>query len=188
MFHRKEKFTAHALAYLKPNIDDDDGPALELEHRDSPVCMQYAEGLLVCYVVDTGTSYTYVQYRHLEEDGIDETELHRIGLRNLVDLVGKRDTRVQPYGNIFAVLMGGDFEASLILLDQLWDEQFRQFVRGEYAAAIPARDMLSFCDRSSSEGIQELRQVISRIYPSGDHLLSDRIYVRRDSKWQQELA
>jgi len=47
---------------------------------------------------------------------------------------------------VFAFFMRGDFEASVILLDDLWDGESRQFVTGEYAAAIPARDMLAFCD------------------------------------------
>ena len=133
---------------------------------------------------DDEVDYKYVQYRHLEQDRIDEAELHRIGLGNLAELVEKRETRVQHYGNVFAVLMGGDFEASLLLLDGLWDGNFRQFVRGEYAAAIPARDVLAFCDASSAEGIDELRQIISRIHPSGDHLITDKIYGRCYSKWQ----
>jgi hypothetical protein len=42
--------------------------------------------------------------------------------------------------------MGGDFDASLILLS-LSDGQFRQFVRGDYSAAVPARDILAFATR-----------------------------------------
>jgi uncharacterized protein YtpQ (UPF0354 family) len=184
----KAKFTASALAYLKPVIPNDGTPATRLEHSDSPVCRPYAEGLLVFYLVDAGTDYRYVQYKHLEEDGISESELHDIGLRNLADLVCKRTTRVQPYGDIYAVLMGGDFEASLLLLDELWDGEFRQFVRGDYAAAIPCRDILSFCDSSSPQAIEELKQVISRSYPSGDHLISDKIYVRRGTKWRPGIV
>jgi uncharacterized protein YtpQ (UPF0354 family) len=107
-----------------------------------------------------------------------------IGLKNLALLANSRGVRVQPYGNIFAVLMGGDFEASLILLDAFWDKQLRQFVKGDYAVAVPARDMLAFCDASSEAGLDELRQVIQRVFPGGDHLLSDRIYVRRQLRWQ----
>jgi len=84
--------------------------------------------------------------------------------------------------------MRGDFEASVILLDDLWDREFRQFVTGEYAAAIPARDMLAFCDSSSADGIAELQRIIERVQPTGDHLLTKTIYVRRDSKWQPRAA
>jgi uncharacterized protein YtpQ (UPF0354 family) len=77
---------------------------------------------------------------------------------------------------------GGDFEASLILLDQLWDEHFRQFVSGDYAIAIPARDVLAFCDDDSEEGIGELEQLFARIAPMDDHLISDKLYVRREGK------
>ena len=41
------------------------------------------------------------------------------------------------------------------------------FVTGEYAAAIPARDMLAFCDSSSADGIAELHRVIERVQPTG---------------------
>ena len=91
---------------------------------------------------------------------------------------------MQPYQGVFAFLMRGDFEASIILLDDLWDGEFRQFVTGEYAAAIPARDMLAFCDSSSADGVAELQRIIERVQPTGDHLLTKTIYVRRDSIWQ----
>src|SRR5213080_2033203 len=78
---------------------------------------------------------------------------------------------------VFAFFMRGDFEASVILLDDLWDGESRQFVTGEYAAAIPARDMLAFCDSSSADGVAELQRIIERVQPTGDHLLTKTIYV-----------
>ena len=91
---------------------------------------------------------------------------------------------MQPYQGVFAFLMHGDFEASVILLDDLWDGEFRQFVKGEYAAAIPARDMLAFCDSTSADGIAELQRIIQRVQPTGGHLLTKMIYVRRGGRWQ----
>lgn len=181
---RHRNFTSRAIAYLKAQAADDNGPAIVLSQDDSPVLRPFSDPLLVSYVVDAGESYELVQYRHLAEEGIDEAALHRIGLENLAQLANDRSTRVQPYGNIFAVMMGGDFEASLILLDALWDEHFRQFVGGDYAVAVPARDVLAFCDASSMAGLDELRHVIHRVFPAGDHLLSDRLHVRRQGTWE----
>jgi uncharacterized protein YtpQ (UPF0354 family) len=182
------QFTTGAIAYLKADLPDDGSPATMLPTEDMPVCRGYAAGLCICYLVDDGDSYSYVQNRHLDQDATSEEELHRIGLDNLADLANQRDLRVQPYQSIYAVLMGGDFEASLVLLDQLWEHDFRQFVSGQYAIAIPARDILAFCDASSSAGVAELRQLIGRIYSDGDHLISDRVYVRHANTWQPHAA
>ena len=162
--------------------------SVTLSREDSPILRPFSDGLLIAYVVDDGDSYHYVQQRHLDKEGVTEEQLHEIGLRNLTALASSRDLRIQPYQNINAVLMGGDFEASLILLDQLWDHHFRQFVSGEYSIAIPARDILAFCDNAASAGVNELNQLIGRIYSTGDHPISDKIYVRRQNKWQTRLS
>ncbi len=184
MFWKKKKpFTERAIAYLKQSNPAGDGPVNELPPDVTPVVRRYSADLCICYVVDAGKSYEYVQQCHIKQDGIDEAELHEIGIRNLRELVAQRQAQVQPYQGVFAFLMQGDFEASAILLDDLWDGEFRQFVPGEYAAAIPARDMLAFCDSRSVEGIAELQRIIARIQPTGDHLISQSIYVRREGIW-----
>lgn len=176
--------TSRATAYLKARVPDDNSSVIALAQDDSPVLRPFVDPLLISYAVDAGTHYELVQNRHLQKDGIDEQTLHRIGLENLGRLVNERPTRVHPYGNIFAVTMGGDFEASLILLDSLWDEHFRPFVPGDYAAVLPARDVLAFCDASSAAGLDELRQVVQRVFTTGDHVLADRIYGRRSNQWE----
>jgi uncharacterized protein YtpQ (UPF0354 family) len=176
-------FTDRAIAYLKAAEPVDQSEAVTLSRDDSPVLRPLTDGLLIAYAVDVGTSYQFVQYRHLDQDRSSEERLYEVGIRNLLKIASERELRVQPYQNIYAVLMGGDFEASLILLDQLWEDHFRQFVAGEYAIAVPARDILAFCDSTSAVGLIELRQLIERIHATGDHPISDRIYVRRQKRW-----
>jgi len=148
--------------------------------------MLYASEFCIGYVVDDANVFQFVQERHLKNDGIDQDELHRIGLANLRQWAISHEVRVQPYGSIFAVLMGGNFEASLILLDGLWDGPFKQFVSGEYAVAMPARDILAFCDSSLPEGIAELKQLIDRATAGKvDHPITDKIYVRQDGIFNQ---
>lgn len=120
----------------------------------------------------------------MDEDKISADELHQIGLRNLKNLFSKRNAKVQSYGNIFPFIAGGDFEASVMLLDDFWNNEFRRFVKGEYAIAIPARDVLAFCDADSTQGIAELKQLIDRIWPTGDHLVSNKIFIRQQDKWK----
>lgn len=174
-----------AIAYLKPDLSGEGGePDIVLSPAHTPVVRSYAPGLLVAYLIDAGTHFEYVHQRDLDREHIDLEELHRLGLENLGQLINERETQVQPYENIFSVVMGGDFEASLLLVDSLWNVHFRDTVEGDYVAAIPARDILAFCDSTSAQGVRELRELIGRVFSSGDHLISDRLYVRRDGTWK----
>ena len=141
---RKRPVTSRAIAYLKPVVPADElGPTIELPHVDTPVMREVNSELSVAYMIDRGGHFEYVQHRHLDADAIDADELHTIGLENLEHLAAKQ-MNVKPYENIFAVFLDGNFESSLILLDQLWVNTFRQFVSGQYAIDIPARDILAF--------------------------------------------
>jgi uncharacterized protein YtpQ (UPF0354 family) len=178
------KITEQAIAYLKGSPLEDGRPVVTLSPKDSPVVRPYSGDLHVCYLVDKGQSYGYIQNHHLEDDGISADDLHQIGLRNLKHLIGQSSTRVQPYGKVFTFLAGGDFGASVMLLDEFWEGEFRKFVIGRYAAAIPARDVLAFCDVESGDGITELQGVINRVWPTGNHLISDKVYVRQIAGWR----
>jgi uncharacterized protein YtpQ (UPF0354 family) len=184
----QKTFTSKAIAYLKRVYYDSSTPGATLPAEATPIFKPYSSDFWISYVVDAGNAFEYVQESHLKKDGIERDELHRIGLANLREWAISHQLRVQPYGNIFAVLMGGNFEASLILLDKLWDGPFRQFVTGVYAVAMPARDILSFCDSSSPEGIDGLEQVIARATGKVDHPISDKIYVRQDGMFQPRVA
>jgi hypothetical protein len=73
--------------------------------------------------------------------------------------------------------MEGNFEASVLLLDTVWDVSLAQYVREDFVAAVPARDVLAFGDSSSAEAIEELRAITDRVISdSGDHPISTSIY------------
>jgi uncharacterized protein YtpQ (UPF0354 family) len=183
------KFTENAIACLKKVYRDSSTTDVVVPAEASPVFKHYTPDFCIGYVVDRGNAFEYVQESHLKKDGIDRDALHRTGLANLRQWAISHEVRVQPYGSIFAVLMGGYFEASLILLDGLWDGPFKQFVPGEYAVAMPARDILSFCDSNSPEGIDGLKQLIDRgTAGKFDHPITDKIYVRRDGIFQPRAA
>lgn len=174
-----------AKAYLKAK---EFGPAeneVSLPHRDSPVIKDLSNGLCVTYVVDEGGRLIYLQNRDREASAISEAELHKRSVENLADLARDR-IRITPHSNIFAVFLDGNFEASLILVDGLWDQGLAHLAPNGFVAALPARDILAFCDANSAEGITELRQLVDRI-KNGDHLLSRELYRRVDGGWQPRL-
>jgi uncharacterized protein YtpQ (UPF0354 family) len=175
---------ARALPYIKPALTDGSGPAHDLGYEGSPVLRDLGNGLLILYLVDTGERFEYVQNRHLAEAGIDERTLYEAAIKNLLSLMTAR-TRMQPHGNIFWLFLDGNFEASLLLIDQLWEESLAPYAPNGFLIAVPARDILAFTDLASAEGREELRSLVARVYPDGDHLISPELYRREAGRWER---
>lgn len=174
-----ESFCGKARAYLMPSLPNT-GAVTEFSGLDSPIVLDLKNGLLVGYVVDAGEHFQFIQRRHLAAEGITDAALHHGAIMNLAALLTKRGANVQPYGDIFAVLSGGNFEASLLLIDIFWDQFVSNLAPNGFVAAIPNRDILAFCDAQSAPGIQQLRHLIHRV-EGGDHPITPHLYQRDQS-------
>jgi len=172
-----------ALAYLKPEIPSDDPAAVtSLSVDDAPVMRQFLPGLLTAYLVDEGDSFAYVQGRDLRRADVSEDELHRQAVVNLAELADRQLT-IRDNGAVSALFLDGNFEASLLLVDDLWTQRLREYAH-DPIVAIPARDILAFADVESAAGISALWGVVNRVWSSGDHLLSKNLYRRVDGRWR----
>ena len=80
--------------------------------------------------------------------------------------------------------MGGNFESSCMLVDDLFDRLLAPHVPNGYVAAAPSRDVLAVCSRDSAAGIRELREMVDRLWPGGDHLVSNTLFVREQRSWR----
>ena len=172
-----------AIACIKgPVPADDPTPALKVEGDNAPVLKRLGCGLVVAYLVDQGDRFSYIQGRDLRATGINADQLHAHAVANLGKLAEGRVT-IRKYGAIWALFCDGNFEASLILLEEMWDRALSSYHEGEPMIAIPARDILCFCKSSSTAGVAELRAAIKRCWPRGDHLISDKLFQRRGRAW-----
>lgn len=179
-----DEFCGWAMPSLKLDVTDEPGPAAELSYDDSPVLRNLGNGLLLAYIVDTGQSFEYVQNRHLSRAKATEDGLHATAMNNLLTFMGER-TRMQPHSNIFAIFLDGNFEASLLLVDQLWDESLVGYAPNGFVVAASARDVLAFTDATSAAGIVELRGLVRRLFPGGDHLVSLELCKRQTGRWMR---
>lgn len=171
-----------AKAYLKVKEFRHSDREMILSHSDAPMVKDLTNGLCVTYVIDEGGHFKYLQNRDCEKSGLSESEIHKVSVDNLAELAKER-IQIRPYGNIYAVMLDGNFEASLILVDGLWEKGLAHLAPNGFVAALPARDILAFCDANSVEGIAELNQLIERI-KNGDHMLSRELYRRGDGGWR----
>jgi len=177
-----------AITYLKAALSTESVAGervAQVSEADSPVVRPFAAGLCSCYVVDDGSSFSFIQNRDLLRDKCSVDALHACATENLRQIARTRLQVVPQPGEFFAALLGGNFEASLMLLDGLWDKGLRHVIQHDFVVAIPARDVLAFCDNESVQGLQSLTGVIKRIWPGGDQLISQCLYRRRPSGWEQ---
>lgn len=131
-----------------------------------------------------GDHFLWVQEKHLSTEGGTLAALHEQGLLNLARKAS--DTlRVTDQGQFFACFLDGNFEASLLLLDDLWDEHLSELVPNGVIAGVPARDILMFCDVQSEAGRREIKERAERVWSNGDHLLRREPYVRRNRAWHR---
>ena len=141
-------------------------------------------GLLVAYLVDEGERYTYVQNRHLQATGLSAENLHEIGVANLRRLAEDK-LEVKTYNGAYFAFMGGDFEASLILVPDIWSDWFGHLSTGGFVAAFPARDLLGFGDPANAGAVAELKAMCDRASASGvDHPLTNRLFTNVDGPWR----
>ncbi|WP_409998989.1 hypothetical protein [Bradyrhizobium sp. SZCCHNRI2007] len=188
MTQRDREFCNQALAHLKRALpkDESDPAKIELSLEDSPVLTDLNNGLMAAYLVDAADRYQYVQNGHLARADLTQAELHRLGVANLLALFEQRSLRIEAFGNCFAVLCGGDFEASALLIDTFWDEGLADLAPNGFIAAVPCRDILAFCDAANPSGLQELRQLIERAR-NADHPISSALYRRSAAAWEPYL-
>ena len=182
---RSKQAVLSSVAYLKRALPEEPLPGekfVELSYADTPVMKDLDNGLLVAYLVDEGDSYGYVQYRDLESSGVTESEVHAAGIANLF-VLAEQQLQVKQYGSLFTLLVGGTFEASMILLDDLWERSLAPYVEAPFVVAIPARDVLAFGDAASPAAIRELNAVVARLIDAGSAELATMLYRRQGAAW-----
>ena len=150
---QQPKLIARAVAALKAKVTGGDSRSeVNLSFADSHILRDLGNELLVAYLVDQGNHFEWIQQRHLEQEGFDSDQLHAIGVENLRKLA--QTIRVTPYGNIFAVLLDGNFEPA-------WS-CWINCGRNRFGSSCPANMRLPFPYRTSSRSAMRHRKLDCR--------------------------
>jgi len=89
---------------------------------------------------------------------------------------------IRPYKNVFAVFLDGNFESSLLLVNEFWDSTVAHLRKDGFMAVVPTRDVLAFCDVTTPGGLDELRAIAARA-EGGDHLITPALFKRQGESW-----
>src|SRR5262245_43568267 len=127
--------------------------------KSDNVFEDFNEDLVVVYAEDSPGNIRYLSPGHLTEVGVKPEELRALAVGNLRKLLPQTDIRRGPL--VSMIVAGGNYEASLLLFDDLWTGG-KIAVDGDVVVAVPARDLLLFTGSKNRAGITKLRQLSSK--------------------------
>lgn len=156
-------------------------PDVELSFDDSPVDRELVGDLVIFYAFDQPTCFTMVAYRDIDRLALTERQLHDLALVNLRQTIPQLQLHEVSPG-VFMLTCGGDFEATTLLLDEVW-EQVAGMICGDLVVAVPSRDVVMFAGSENREGMAFMRSKVSQILEMGDRVLTRSFLVRRESWW-----
>ena len=138
--------------------------------------------LLVTYAFDLDDSFMVATPALLAQAGVGAAELAPLALANLL--------RVLPQPEYFTkercglAYTGHDLEATLLLVDAIWDQMQPNFA-GEIVVTAPRRDRLLMCDSADVKALASLRLQSAEFFNEHDdaHRLSTQLMVRRAGAW-----
>ena len=169
-----------ALPYIKPEVTTRLGEkVLSLDRDNSPVLKKWLDGLRICFLYDEGESFAYIQNRTLAQAGKDEDQLLSLSINNLNHL----SYEIKLLGNVFAVIAGGNFEASMVFHENII-AFINENCEGHAIAAIPTRDVFAFCASTNLLGIENLRGIILRLKTCEDHPITCSLLEYKEFAWK----
>ena len=177
------------LSKIYPRIkafihEDPNESVIELSLEDGPIYKPFAEELGIFYMLDTGDNYQMVQNKNLSEE-ITIDKIHEKALTNLAIAISDKTNIDGDPSDVMMVTNGGNFEATMLLMDFLW-EQLQPVFNDEICVAIPANDLLFISAKNNPVGRESLRRII-RLYFDDNQtqgLVSRNIYEYDKGRWE----
>jgi uncharacterized protein YtpQ (UPF0354 family) len=134
-----------------------------------PAAERLVADLSIVYAFDRPRSLDIMTEAERVALGVPAEDLRALAVKNLRRLVP--EIRHHASGSGYVLLAGGNFEASLLLLDDLWTKLSAD-VSGELIACAPARDMSLYAGSATPGGIEDLRELAARVITEGGYSLS----------------
>jgi len=148
--------------------------------KDQAVADHFAADVWVVYAVDLEDRTQSLSSDTMKELGLERTNLRDLAIANLRRVLP--EIEYHGTGPWFLITAGGDYVASILLLDNVWEELAGQ-VEGDIVAAVPTRDVLLFTGAKSKEGLAAIREKATGLVNGGDHVISNTLLRRQNERW-----
>jgi len=134
---------------------------------------RYNDQLIIAYAHDSKNNIQYLTRDDLKSLSINSDSLRPIAIRNLDKILNNIER--QGTQGTYMLTAGGNFEVSIILLDNIFTKKSLP-VEGEYVIAIPNRDMLLVTGSRNKAGIEKIKGIAKESFETGNYQVSQYLY------------
>jgi uncharacterized protein YtpQ (UPF0354 family) len=165
---------------IVPMIKDD--RYLEFPGKKTSIVHEHLAGdIWIVYGLDSPDSIKSLMQESVEQLGLNPSDLRPLACDNLRRILP--EIKLHGSGPSYLLTAGGDYVASILLLDEVW-AVLEERVDGDFVAAVPSRDVLLFTGSRSKEGLEYLRRKAREIEQTGDHVISQTLLRRTQGTWK----
>lgn len=155
----------------------------EVEQQQLKVYRQpLVADLSVVFALDGEHQLAFLGDEDVQELALSGEALRRLAVDNLKEKLSKPTRHGE--GPLYMMTVGGTFEASLLLFDDVWENQDAA-VDGSLVVAVPSRDLLIFTGANAPEAIQQMRSQVNEVFSHGSYLISKTLLVRDGTGWRE---
>jgi hypothetical protein len=153
-----------------------------LPEKDTPIFEELTAELLVAYVFDLPGMFRYVSPGDCARLQLPADGLRRLAVRNLTRRRARPQIKQGRAAGMF--VLDGDLEASLLLVDHLW-EQIGPQLPGDLIAGVPSRDVLAVTGSQVPGGIAALTRAVDAGWQRSPYrlLLTRSLLIRDGAAW-----
>lgn len=134
--------------------------------------------LVIVYAEDDATRMRYLTTS--EDIGVGRQELRALAIENLKRILPKIEMRGDDH--VLLVSAGGDYEPSLLLIDEIWTGG-QVKVNGDIVVAVPARDVLLVTGSRDRTGLKHVRELAAKFVAQGPYGLTETLFVYRNGRF-----
>ena len=142
---------------------------------------EYNSELWIFYAEDSPKNIRYLSDNDLAALKLERNTLRELAVKNLRQLLPE-PTLVGTNG-LYMMHAGGDYEASLILADSIWQAGTIK-VDGDLVIAIPSRDVLLITGSSNHAGLKKVRDLAEKTMKEAPYRLTPDLFVYRRGKFE----
>jgi uncharacterized protein YtpQ (UPF0354 family) len=139
---------------------------------------RFNDELVIVYAQDDPNRMRYLTTQ--EDFGLSREELRSLAVANLKRVLPKIE--MGRVGDVALMSAGGNYEASLLLIDDIWSSGQIQ-VNGDIVVAIPTRDTLLVTGSRSRSGLKLVRELTAKFKAQGPYELTDTLFRYRDGRF-----
>jgi hypothetical protein len=142
--------------------------------------------LWLTYAVESRQSFAGMSPHEAQGLGLDPSHLRAVAIENLRKRLPP--VRISGHSGVYMLTLpgeGGFFEASLLLLDEVWDAQLAPHLKGAAVVTMPFRDLVFVTGADDEAGLARVRELEAGTQTQDlEHALSRQFLVRRQGAWR----